>query len=66
VAATGDRAQAISLYQRAVKANPTMAEAQFNLGLLLLEAGDVAAGNAAMRAAGALVPSLLERFTSRS
>jgi tetratricopeptide (TPR) repeat protein len=54
----GDTRQALSLYQRAVQANPADANAHFNLALLLRSLGYKADGNAQMKIALTLNPKL--------
>lgn len=60
--ADGDDAGAILLYQRAGTANPTDANTQLNLGLLLYKTGDTAGADAALRKAIALNPALKSRI----
>ncbi len=54
--------EAISLYRRAIVANPNFAEAHFNLGLLLRDRGDRAQGDAEIAKGVALNPELGARF----
>ena len=54
--------EAISLYRRAIAANPDFAEAHFNLGLLLRDRGDRAAGDAEIAKGVALKPELGAQF----
>jgi Flp pilus assembly protein TadD len=51
LADTGNKAEAIAHYRRAVEENPLLAPACFNLGNLLLEAGDVDGAIAAFEGA---------------
>lgn len=55
-----DKAGAIALYQRAVKAAPKDASAHLNLGLLLRSSGQKAAGNAQVKMATTLNPKLVD------
>ena len=55
----GQAAQAVPYYQRAIEAQPTLAEAHSNLGGLLLAQNDLAGAQKELNAAATLKPELL-------
>ena len=59
-----DREEAIGLYQRVIQLDESFAEAHFNLGLLLIDSGESAAGHAEIDRGVALKPALGARIAT--
>jgi tetratricopeptide (TPR) repeat protein len=60
--AEDDLADAIALYKRAIRAQPDYADAHLNLGFALIEKGEEQEGNAELKKAVELDPSLAKRI----